>query len=145
MVEPDKAVGGSDQFGQAARIERLEPADQAEQVDHEPVEDPCVWREVEIEASPEQVWEILATDAGRELWLEPDPDRNLEVTEADPPNRLVWWWGHDDEPPRRVEFLVVAAPAGTRVIVIESEPSLPLAMLAAAPATASLALCLAFA
>ena len=49
---------------------------------------------------------------------------------ASAPHRLVWWWGRDDEPPTRVEFLVVAAPAGARVIVIESAPSLPLASLA---------------
>ena len=40
----------------------------------------------------------------------------------EPPHRLVWWWWGGDEPATRVEFLVVAAPAGARVVVIESSP-----------------------
>jgi uncharacterized protein YndB with AHSA1/START domain len=86
-------------------------------------------REIEIEATPEEVWEALATEEGRERWLG-EPDREIHVESASAPHRLVWWWGRDDEPPTRVEFLVVAAPAGARVIVIESAPSLPLASLA---------------
>jgi hypothetical protein len=46
------------------------------------------------------------------------------------PNRLVWWWASADEPATRVEFLVVPAPLGTRVIVTESAPSFPIARLA---------------
>jgi hypothetical protein len=49
----------------------------------------------------------------------------------DAPHRLVWWWAGAEEPATRVEFLVVAAPAGTRVIVTESEPCFPIATLAA--------------
>jgi uncharacterized protein YndB with AHSA1/START domain len=95
------------------------------------LDDPCVWREVEIKATPDEVWEALATEAGRDAWLEPDPGRWLEVAESDPPNRLVWWWSQGDEEPRRVELIVVGVPAGSRVIVIESAPTLPLSMLAA--------------
>jgi uncharacterized protein YndB with AHSA1/START domain len=90
-----------------------------------------VRREVEIEAAPEEVWESLATEKGRERWLEDDPEREIHVEVVEEPSRLVWWWGHDDEQPTRVEFLVVAAPAGTRVIVTESAPSFPLTALAA--------------
>jgi uncharacterized protein YndB with AHSA1/START domain len=96
------------------------------------ISDPCVWREVEIAADPDAVWELVASDAGRELWLGPAADRRVEVVEADPPRRLVWWWSDADEEPRRVELLVVAVPAGSRVIVIESSPALPLTMLAQA-------------
>jgi len=91
-----------------------------------------VHQEIEIEAPPEEVWEALATEEGREGWLEPDPSREIIVERADHPGRLVWWWWHDDEPPRRVELVVVAIPAGSRVIVTESEPHFPLAALAAA-------------
>ena len=31
-------------------------------------------REIEVEASPEEVWEALSTEEGRERWLE-EPDR----------------------------------------------------------------------
>jgi uncharacterized protein YndB with AHSA1/START domain len=93
-------------------------------------------REIEVEATPEEVWEALATEEGRERWLEEDPERKIHVEHADEPSRLVWWWWSGDEPATRVEFLVVAAPAGARVIVTESVPSFPLAMLASAFAPA---------
>lgn len=84
-----------------------------------------VRREVEIDAAPEEVWESLATDEGREQWLEDDPEREIHVEVADEPSRLVWWWWQGDEPATRVEFLVVAAPAGTRVVVTETVPHFP--------------------
>src|SRR3954471_5435596 len=88
-------------------------------------------REVEIEAEPEDVWAALATEAGREDWLEPAPEREILVERADEPSRLVWWWWRGDEPATRVEVLVVAAPAGSRIVVIESRPAFPLVALAA--------------
>ncbi|MGN6188247.1 MAG: hypothetical protein ACTHOE_05065 [Conexibacter sp.] len=88
-------------------------------------------REIEIEASPEEVWEALATEEGREAWLEDEPRREIVVESADEPHRLVWWWWSEDAPATRVEVLVVAAPAGARVVVVESEPSFPLPALAA--------------
>jgi uncharacterized protein YndB with AHSA1/START domain len=88
-----------------------------------------VRREVDIEASPEEVWEALVTDEGRERWLE-EPARDVHVEVVESPHRLVWWWAGEDEPATRVEFLVVAAPSGTRVIVTESAPAFPLAALA---------------
>jgi uncharacterized protein YndB with AHSA1/START domain len=89
-----------------------------------------VSREVHIEASPEEVWEALVTEEGRERWLE-EPERDIHVEVLDAPNRLVWWWAGEEQPATRVEFEVVAAPAGTRVLVTESEPAFPLATLAA--------------
>jgi uncharacterized protein YndB with AHSA1/START domain len=88
-----------------------------------------VTREVLVEASPEEVWEALSSEQGRERWLE-EPAREIRVEQAEEPTRLVWWWAHPDEPATRVEFLVVATPRGTRVIVTESAPSFPLAMFA---------------
>jgi len=90
-----------------------------------------VRREVEVEASPEEVWEALASEEGRERWLdEPEREIEVELEHAEDPRRLVWWWSTGDEPPTRVEFLVVAAPAGARVVVTESIPSFPMSMLA---------------
>jgi uncharacterized protein YndB with AHSA1/START domain len=88
-----------------------------------------VTREVDVDASPEEVWEALATDEGRERWLQ-EPEREIRIEAVDEPYRLVWWWESPDEPPTRVEFLVVAVRAGSRVIVTESVPSFPLASLA---------------
>jgi uncharacterized protein YndB with AHSA1/START domain len=95
-------------------------------------------REIEVEATPEEVWEALTTEEGRDRWLEDDPSREIHVEVADEPSRLVWWWWSGDEPATRVEFLVVAVPAGARVLVTETVPAFPLATLAAtfAPAFA---------
>ena len=95
-------------------------------------------REIEIEATPEEVWDALATEEGREAWLDDEPQREILVETAEQPHRLVWWWWTEDAPATRVEVLVVAAPAGARVVVVESEPAFPLPALAArfAPALA---------
>ncbi len=93
----------------------------------------AVRREIEIEASPEEVWEALVDEERRDDWLGED-DREIEVEAADAPHRLVWWWSGGDEPPTRVEFSIVAVPAGARVVVTESVPSFPLPALAAAVA-----------
>jgi uncharacterized protein YndB with AHSA1/START domain len=85
--------------------------------------------EIEVEASPEQVWEALVTDEGRESWLQ-EPDREVYVEVVQAPSRLVWWWGGKDEPATRVEFEIVAVPAGARVVVTESEPAFPISLLA---------------
>lgn len=84
-------------------------------------------REIEVEATPEEVWEALSTEEGRERWLEDEPDREIHVELAHEPSRLVWWWWCGEQAPTRVEFLVVAAPAGTRVLVTETIPSFPVA------------------
>ena len=90
----------------------------------------AVRREIDVDASPEEVWEALATEEGRERWLE-ESERQIHVEVLDAPHRLVWWWAGAQQPATRVEFLIVAAPAGTRVVVTESVPSFPIAMLAA--------------
>jgi uncharacterized protein YndB with AHSA1/START domain len=94
-------------------------------------EDAPVRREIDVDATPEEVWEALVTDEGRERWLD-DAEREVDVEVVEPPSRLVWWWGGErGEPPSRVEFEVVAAPGGARVVVTESEPAFPITLLAA--------------
>ncbi len=87
-----------------------------------------VTHEVTIDAPIEDIWEALCTDAGRELWLEPDEDRTLVVEESQEPSRITWWWWHEsdtDEPARHVEVRVAAVPdVGTRVTVTETRPAL---------------------
>lgn len=94
---------------------------------------PQVRREVEIDAPPEEVWEAIATEEGRERWLEDDPDRELEVEPGSGPGRIVWWWRNDPaQEPRRVEVRVLPSDGGARVIVTETAPLFPLARLQAA-------------
>ncbi len=97
----------------------------------------AVKREVVVDAPPEEVWEALASEEGRERWLG-ESDRDVRIEEAEPPHRLVWWWSSEERPPTRVEFRTVALPRGTRIVVVESAPGFPLALfassLAAVPA-----------
>ena len=92
----------------------------------------AVRREIEIDASPEEVWEALATEDGRERWLD-EPEREIHVELLDAPHRVVWWWAGAEEPATRVTPVVAGSESdpATRVIVTESEPSFPLSMLAA--------------
>jgi hypothetical protein len=72
------------------------------------------------------VWESLASEEGRERWLDDDPGREIHVELADEPRRLVWWWWSGDGDATRVEFLVLAVSRGARVIVTETVPRFPL-------------------
>ena len=92
--------------------------------------DEQVRRHVDIEATPEEVFEALATEEGRERWLE-DSDRAIHIDELEPPTRLSWWWAGEDEPATRGGVEIVAVPSGTRVTVTESAPRFPLPALAA--------------
>jgi hypothetical protein len=90
-----------------------------------------VRREIEVRATPEEIWEALTTEEGRERWLE-EPNRQIQVERAERPERLVWWWAGEQEPATRVEFRILALPGeATRVIVTESSPRVPLMALAA--------------
>lgn len=95
---------------------------------------PTVEREIRIEAAPEEVWEHIATDEGRERWL--DDDRDVHVEAVEEPTRLVWWWAGEEQWTRVEVTLVPAvsdtAVSHTRVIVRESVPTFPLTALASA-------------
>ena len=80
-----------------------------------------VVKEVDIDASPDEVWEAISTERGREGWLDRD-DAHVHVEAADAPRRLVWWWLREDGV-SRVEIELVPAVSGTRVIVTESAPA----------------------
>ncbi len=93
----------------------------------------AVRREIDVDASPEEVFEALATEEGRERWLS-EPQREIHIEVLDAPHRVVWWWAAADEPATRVEFLVLAGRGPdptTRVVVTESVPAFPLAALTA--------------
>ena len=88
-----------------------------------------VRREIEVEAPAEEVWEAIATDEGRERWLE--DDREVLVEAVEEPRRLVWWWA-GAEAWTRVEVELVPAVSATRVVVTETLPAFPLTALARA-------------
>jgi len=86
--------------------------------------------EIEVEASPEEVWDALVDEDRRVQWLG-EEGRDVEIEEVCAPNRLVWWWSQDDRGSTRVEISLDAVARGTRIVVSESVPSFPLPSLAA--------------
>jgi uncharacterized protein YndB with AHSA1/START domain len=91
----------------------------------------AVTRSVDVDAEVEDVWQALATDEGRQSWIEPDPDRFLIVESSEWPDRISWWWWSAEQPATHVALRVVAIPSGARVIVTETGPSnFPVAQLA---------------
>ncbi|MGO9902737.1 MAG: SRPBCC family protein [Solirubrobacteraceae bacterium] len=89
-----------------------------------------VRREIEVEATPEDVWEALVDEDRRAEWLG-EEGRQIDVEQIQAPSRLVWWWSEGEEPPTRVEVQIVGVPAGARVVVTETIPAFPLASLSA--------------
>ena len=89
-----------------------------------------VTREVLIEAEQQEVWEAIASEEGRERWLEDAGERAVEVEVSEPPARVVWWWSPQEGVRTRVEFLIAPVVDGTRVLVRESAPRFPVEMLA---------------
>ena len=85
-------------------------------------------REIDIDATADEVWQALATEEGRERWLA-EGEREVLVEAVEEPRRLVWWWA-GDEAWSRVEITLVPAVSGTRVVVVESAPRFPLAAMA---------------
>lgn len=121
----------------------------------------AVQRTIDIEAEPDDVWELIVDDDERSAWfggpstLEPvpggsgaftEPDgtrRSAVVEEVDPGRRLRWSWWPDDDPGDAatvdIDLMPVTperpgAPAiGTRVTVTET-PRIPTASCSVATA-----------
>jgi uncharacterized protein YndB with AHSA1/START domain len=103
-------------------------------------------RELELSASPAEVWVALTDPSWLQTWLadevalEPRPggdarftirgrDRAGWVEEATPPaadhrgaGRLAFWWAEDDAPASRVELALTATETGTLLRVTETRP-----------------------
>ncbi len=114
---------------------------------------PSATTEIDVDASPEDVWRALSTDEGIEAWLgegatidptpggeirAPDPATGVEregtvveSTDADRRLRYRWWPVSDPASPSSVTIDVVPTVHGTRVIVVE-RPEVPLTAIASA-------------
>jgi uncharacterized protein YndB with AHSA1/START domain len=103
--------------------------------------EPGVTRSVELDAPPAEVWDALTEEALLREWLadevelEAEPggeivcryadgeERRGEVELVEEAERLAWSWRReDDEGPSRVELVLDAVAAGTRLTVIETAP-----------------------
>jgi uncharacterized protein YndB with AHSA1/START domain len=107
-----------------------------------------VRREVELEATPGEVWEalvdprLLAEWLADEVEMEPVPgaparfrsgdvERAGEVLRVDEEHRLAFSWARPGEPASEVELIVDAVADGTRLVVVERALVGPSAMAAA--------------
>lgn len=98
-----------------------------------------ITREEELEAAPEEVWRALTDESILRLWLgeeveldprpggavrvrEGDEERRGRVEDVDAPRRLAFSWAREGELPSLVEFELVAAGVGTKLIVTETAP-----------------------
>lgn len=77
-------------------------------------------KEVVLEATPEQVWQAIATPEGQAAWLFPpegDPDASGAGADADPPNRLaVTTPTAPDGSFQAFEYIVEGRDGGTTVL-----------------------------
>ncbi|MDQ6836655.1 MAG: SRPBCC domain-containing protein [Actinomycetota bacterium] len=92
-------------------------------------------RELDLEASPEEVW-VTITEPGWlaeevELQLSPGGDASFRtgeelregwVEDVQAPSRLAFWWAVGEEPATRVELTLKPVPGGTRLRVVETRP-----------------------
>ena len=100
-----------------------------------------------FEASPEEVWESLTDDDRLSEWLaeeveiEPfeggeisvrddDGERSGMVETVIEEERLTYTWARPGEAPSRVDFVIEAVPAGTRLTVTETAVTGPVAIAA---------------
>jgi uncharacterized protein YndB with AHSA1/START domain len=85
-----------------------------------------VEREATLPAGPDEVWEALTDEDRLAEWLGDDLDRDIEeVVERE---RVVFTWERPGDGPSRVEFAIEAVPAGTRLVVTETQITGPVAM-----------------
>ena len=109
-----------------------------------------VRRSIDLDAPLEEVWKAITEESMLRDWLAPeveiDPreggeiacryedgeERRGTVELVEEAERLSFEWHRDGGAPSRVEFLVDAVAGGTRLTVIESQPSTATPLLAAA-------------
>jgi uncharacterized protein YndB with AHSA1/START domain len=102
--------------------------------------EPGVTRSVELDAAPAEVWDALTEAALLREWLadevelEAEPggeivcryadgeERRGEVELVEEAERLAWSWRREGDGPSRVELVLDAVAAGTRLTVIETAP-----------------------
>jgi uncharacterized protein YndB with AHSA1/START domain len=83
-----------------------------------------VTRSVVLEAAPDAVWDLLADDESRRLWLDDDDavTRAWRIDGTEVGRSLTWTWWHPDDPQSasQVEVVLDEQPdGGTRVVVTE--------------------------
>jgi uncharacterized protein YndB with AHSA1/START domain len=92
-------------------------------------------RELVVEATPEEVWEVVLGDGWLadevKLDLRPGGEATFRSTaeqragwieEVSHAHKLAFWWARGDEPATRVELTLLPEDGATRVRVTETRP-----------------------
>ncbi|MFP3914220.1 MAG: SRPBCC domain-containing protein [Actinomycetota bacterium] len=95
-------------------------------------EQPEVERSVEIDATPEEIWERITDGELAEEWLGvtiaprpggpvtvPGEDTIGTVEEVDPDRSITWSWRQPDGDPSQVTIAIEPTPGGSRVTIVE--------------------------
>jgi uncharacterized protein YndB with AHSA1/START domain len=99
-----------------------------------------VERETLLDATPDEVWDAISSESRLEEWLADeveldlveggdavfrfeDEERRGTVERVEEGSGLAFTWARPGEPPSLVELTVEALPAGTRLVVVESTPT----------------------
>jgi uncharacterized protein YndB with AHSA1/START domain len=75
-------------------------------------------KEVDVDATPEEVWQAISTGAGLAAWFQPaelGPDSDTVVT-WEPPSQLVTQTPGEDGSTQAIEFLVEARAEGSTIL-----------------------------
>jgi uncharacterized protein YndB with AHSA1/START domain len=87
-----------------------------------------VANDVVLPVDRETAWELLTDEEARQEWLGDEwAEREAVVEAADPGRYLAWWWD-DGAHGARVEVVLDPVPAGTRVTVVETPITTPMAV-----------------
>lgn len=95
-------------------------------------EEPEVQRSADVDASPDEVWEMIVDGKLAEEWLGvvveprpggsvtvPDADTIGTVEEVDPGRSITWSWRQPDGDPSQVTIDIAPLEEGSRVTVTE--------------------------
>ena len=81
-----------------------------------------ITRDTTVDATPAEVWEVLADEEERAAWLGDDgADRPMRIDEATPGERLAWtWWTEEGGDASTVSITLTPLDGGgTAVRVVE--------------------------
>ena len=83
-----------------------------------------VTRSVELEATPDAVWDLLVDEDARRAWLDDEDaaEREVRLDRSEPGRSLTWTWWRPDDPAgaSQVEVVLDEGPTGrTHLVVTE--------------------------
>ncbi len=91
-----------------------------------------VAHEVVLPCDPDVAWELLTDPDARREWLGEEWTERSSVVDREEEGRYLSWWWEDGEHGAHVEVLLDPVVEGTRVTVVETPITAPMALATAA-------------